>query len=95
MSLSPDQVRAVAQLARLDVSDADLARYAGEMSTILELIDRLGSVATDDVVPMAHPLDIVQRLRPDAVTEDNDRDNLQSVAPATEQGCYLVPRVID
>ena len=95
MSLSDKQVRDVAHLARLAVDDADVPRYADELSKILDLVDQLEAAATDAVQPMAHPLDIKQRLRPDAATEPDQREHFQALAPATESGMYLVPRVIE
>lgn len=95
MSLDPDQVRQVADLARLAVTDADLPVYAGELSNILELVDQLKAADTEAVTPMAHPLNMVQRLREDAVSESPDRDAFQQLAPQAEGGHYLVPKVIE
>lgn len=95
MSLSDKQVREVAHLARLAVNDEDVPRYAGELSNILDLVGELEAAPTDAVSPMAHPLDIQQRLRPDTVTETDQRERFQALAPATEGGMYLVPRVIE
>ncbi|MDX1496478.1 MAG: Asp-tRNA(Asn)/Glu-tRNA(Gln) amidotransferase subunit GatC [Salinisphaeraceae bacterium] len=95
MSLSDKQVREVAHLARLAVNDEDVPRYAAELSNILDLVGQLEAAPTEQVAPMAHPLDIQQRLRPDAVTETDQRDRFQAQAPSTEGGMYLVPRVIE
>lgn len=95
MSLDPDQVRQVADLARLAVTDADLPVYAAELSNILELVDQLKAANTADIEPMAHPLNMVQRLRDDAVTEQPDREGFQQLAPQAEGGHYLVPKVIE
>ena len=95
MSLSDKQVRDVAHLARLAVSDDDVPRYVSELSKILDLVDQLEEAPTAGVAPMAHPLDISQRLRADEVTESDRREVFQSIAPATEAGMYLVPRVIE
>lgn len=95
MSLSDKEVQDVAHLARLAVTDDDVPRYASELSKILDLVGELDAAATDAVAPMAHPLDINQRLRADEVTETNQRDAFQALAPATEAGMYLVPRVIE
>ena len=95
MSLTPDEVKAVAHLARLALNDEDVPRYVSELSKILALVDQLESAPTEGVSPMAHPLELTQRLRLDAVTEGDQRDSFQALAPATESGHYLVPRVIE
>ncbi len=95
MSLDTDDVIAIARLARLKIDDADVPRYAANLSSILDLVEQMNSVNTEGVVPMSHPLDVVQRLRDDAVTEGDQRDEFQAVAPATEDGLYLVPKVIE
>ncbi len=95
MSLTPDEVKAVAHLARLALNEEDVPRYADELSKIMDLVDQLESAPTDDVTPMAHPLELSQRLRADEVTESDQREEFQAVAPATEAGHYLVPRVIE
>jgi aspartyl-tRNA(Asn)/glutamyl-tRNA(Gln) amidotransferase subunit C len=95
MSLSPDQVRHIAHLARLRIDDGDVQQYATNLSRIVDFVDQLGQADTASVTPMAHPLDMVQRLRDDEVTENNHRDEYQKNAPATEAGLYLVPRVIE
>ena len=71
------------------------ARIGGDLTNILHLIEQLQTVDTKNVEPMAHPLDINQRLRADVVSEENDRDQLQTLAPSTEAGLYLVPQVIE
>lgn len=95
MSLSPDEVRHIAHLARLRIEEDDIADYAGNLSRIVDFVDQLGQADTESVTPMAHPLEMAQRLRDDEVTESNHRDKYQENAPATEQGLYLVPRVIE
>lgn len=95
MSLSNEQVRQVAQLARLALQPEQVERYAGQLTNILEMVGQLAQAQTDDVAPMAHPLDMHQRLRTDAVTESNRRDAFQAIAPAVENGLYLVPKVIE
>jgi aspartyl-tRNA(Asn)/glutamyl-tRNA(Gln) amidotransferase subunit C len=95
MSLDADQVRRVATLARLAVADAELPIYADELSNILNLVDQLTAADTSAVEPMAHPFNMVQRLREDVVTESNQREIFQSIAPQVEGGHYLVPRVIE
>jgi aspartyl-tRNA(Asn)/glutamyl-tRNA(Gln) amidotransferase subunit C len=95
MSLSADQIRQVAQLARLELKAEHTDHYARQLSNILALVDQLSQTPTDAVAPMAHPLDMHQRLRPDAVTEPNQREAFQAIAPAVENGLYLVPKVIE
>lgn len=95
MSLSPDEVGKVAELARLQLATDQVARYAQELSGILDMVDQLEAADTEGVTPMAHPLDLSARLREDAVTETDQRAQFQALAPATEAGLYLVPRVIE
>jgi len=95
MLLDRTDVEKIAQLARLAVSDAEKGGYAVDLSKILELVEQMNTVDTDRVIPLAHPLDIVQRLRPDEPTEPDQRDLFQRIAPATEEGLYLVPKVIE
>jgi len=95
MSLTPDQVAAIAHLARLRVDERDIEALAGSLSGILDFVAHLEAADTADVAPMAHPLDMAQRLRADEVSETVDRDRYQQNAVATEAGLYLVPKVIE
>lgn len=95
MSLKRSDVEKIAHLARLAVSDHELDSVAGDLSNILDLVEQMGAVDTSGITPMAHPLHMVQRLREDAVAETDQRELFQSVAPAVENGLYLVPRVIE
>ncbi len=95
MALTRGDVDHIAHLARLAVSEEEAAEYVSKLSRILELVDQLKQVDTRGVEPMAHPLDMAQRLRPDEVTESDRRDEYQRNAPQAEQGLYLVPRVIE
>ena len=95
MSLEKSDVEKIAHLARLAIDEKDVPEYAKNLSNILDLVEQMGSVNTDDVTPMAHPLDATQRLRADEVTETNQRDHFQKVAPNVEDGLYLVPKVIE
>ena len=99
MPFSPDQIERVARLARLAVSEEESASLAEQLSRVLGLIDELQSVDTRSVEPMSHALESLlpqgQRLREDVVTEPDRRAEFQAVAPAVEQGLYLVPRVIE
>lgn len=82
-------------LARIRVDDEQVSALEKDLGNILDLVDQLGAADTDSVEPMAHPLNAVQRLRADEVTETNQREAFQAIAPATENGLYLVPRVIE
>lgn len=95
MSIDSTDVEKIAHLARLAVSDDEKDRYATDLSKILNLVEQMNAVDTDDVTPMAHPLHMVQRLRADAPSESDQRELFQAIAPATENGLYLVPKVID
>ena len=95
MSLGPEEVKKIAYLARLAVSEADIPGYAKNLSNILHLVEQMNGVDTREVAPMAHPQDAVQRLRPDVVSEPDRREAFQAVAPQTEAGLYLVPKVIE
>ncbi|MDE2090646.1 MAG: Asp-tRNA(Asn)/Glu-tRNA(Gln) amidotransferase subunit GatC [Gammaproteobacteria bacterium] len=95
MALTPDEVRSIARLARLAISDGDIPRYADNLSRILEFVAQLEKADTTRVIPMAHPLEMSQRLRVDAVTETNQRELFQKNAPQAEAGLYIVPKVIE
>jgi len=95
MKLTADQVRQVAHLARLELKEGQVEHYAGQLSSILEFVGQLAQADTATATPMAHPLDMEQRLRPDAVTETNRREDFQANAPAVKDGLYLVPKVIE
>lgn len=95
MSIERDEVVRIAHLARVAVSEEEIPRYALELSSILTLVERINAAETHDVAPLAHPLEMVQRLREDRVTETIDRERFQALAPASEAGLYLVPRVIE
>lgn len=95
MSLDRTDVEKIAHLARLNIAEQDIQEYAENLSNILNLVDQMQAINTDDVTPMAHPMDAIQRLRIDEVTEGNQRDLLQTVAPAVEAGLFQVPKVIE
>ena len=95
MSLDKDQVRHIATLARLNLTDDEYAESVEKLSKIVDFVDQLSQADTEGVVPMAHPLDAVQRLRPDVVTETDDRDRFQENAASVKDGLYLVPKVIE
>jgi aspartyl-tRNA(Asn)/glutamyl-tRNA(Gln) amidotransferase subunit C len=95
MSLSIDQVYKIAWLARLAIDAEKAAAYARDLTGILDFVEEMSAVDTSEVAPMAHPLDQAQRLRPDTVTETNQRELFQTCAPLVEAGLYLVPKVIE
>lgn len=95
MSLTASDVKKIAYLARLGIDEQQIDNYANDLSNILDLMTQMGQTDTADVIPMAHPLDQMQRLRPDVVTENNQREHFQGIAPQTEDGLYLVPKVIE
>lgn len=95
MSLDKDQVQHIAVLARLKLADQNFDQTVEKLSKIVDFVDQLSEADTTDVVPMAHPLNESQRLRPDVVTETDERDRVQQNAPEVEDGLYLVPRVIE
>jgi len=92
---SLDQIRRIADLARLELSEPELAAMQQELSSIIELVDQMAAVDTEGVEPMSHPQAASQRLREDAVIEKDQREAFQSIAPQTEDGLYLVPKVIE
>ena len=95
MALDKTEIEKIAHLARLHIGESDAEEVATRITDILVLIDQMQSVDTEAVEPLAHPLDLVQRLRADEITEDNQRDRLQKLAPASEDGLYLVPKVLE
>jgi len=95
MPLQPEDIRRIAHLARLAVTDEEADRTLAQLNDILRMIDRLQAVDTTGVEPMSHPLGGAQRLREDAVTEQPDREAALRNAPATRDGLFLVPRVIE
>lgn len=95
MSLDQEAVSRIAYLARLGVDESECAAYAHNLSAILAFVEQLNAVDTAGVEPMAHPLDTSQRLRPDQVSETDQHEKFQRVAPRVEAGLYLVPKVIE
>lgn len=95
MSLSAADVAKIAHLARLAMEPGESEALGRDLSNILDLVAQMDEVDTADVVPMAHPLEMAQRLREDLVTEENRRDSYQANAPAVENGLFLVPKVIE
>jgi aspartyl-tRNA(Asn)/glutamyl-tRNA(Gln) amidotransferase subunit C len=95
MAIGADQVTAIARLARLHIDASEVAGYGAQLSRILDLVAEMDRVDTDGVEPLAHPLEVTARLRPDVVTEPDRRGVLQQGAPAVEDGYYLVPKFIE
>ncbi len=95
MALDRSDVEKIAHLARLAVSEEEIQAYTRSLSDILKFVEQMDSADVADVIPMAHPLDAIQRLREDDVHEVNQREKFQSIAPQVEAGLYLVPRVIE
>jgi|TARA_B100001105_G_scaffold156385_1_gene125652 aspartyl-tRNA(Asn)/glutamyl-tRNA(Gln) amidotransferase subunit C len=95
VDVTEEVVRNIAELTQLKVNDDDIQKLSEGMQNILILADQMQAINTEGVEPVSNPLDASQRLRPDAVTEKNQRELFQSLAPATESGLYLVPRVVE
>ncbi|MGY0217249.1 Asp-tRNA(Asn)/Glu-tRNA(Gln) amidotransferase subunit GatC [Endozoicomonadaceae bacterium StTr2] len=95
MAIDRKEVEAVAHLARLSIDETQIEHTTESLQGILGMIDQMQAIDTKGIEPMAHPLDAVQRLRADEVTETDQREKLQQHAPATEEGLFLVPKVIE
>src|SRR3546814_16920218 len=95
MSLRPENIKQVAHLARLELSADQVGPYAEQLSNIMQLVDQLSGARTEGVTPMAHPLAMHQRLRPDADTEPHRRDAFQYLQPEGDNGGHLAPQVIE
>jgi aspartyl-tRNA(Asn)/glutamyl-tRNA(Gln) amidotransferase subunit C len=95
MSLTPEQVRRVAHLARIEVSPAEAEAVRVQLNDIFEMIERMQAVDTSGVAPMSHAQDLMLRLREDAVTESDLHQRFQAIAPQVEADLYLVPKVIE
>ncbi|MGK0398923.1 MAG: aspartyl-tRNA(Asn)/glutamyl-tRNA(Gln) amidotransferase subunit C [Gammaproteobacteria bacterium] len=95
MTLTTEEVRNIAHLARLQINDTDVEQYTNELSKILDVFEQMKTHDTTNILPMAHPMDAVQRLRPDVVNETNQREKFQAIAPDVEQRLYRVPKVIE
>ena len=95
MSVDRAEIAKLAQLAKIAISEENISATTKSIGEVLDLVDQLQGVDTSATAPLAHPLDTAQRLREDSASEPNLRDQLQTIAPATEDGLYLVPRVIE
>jgi aspartyl-tRNA(Asn)/glutamyl-tRNA(Gln) amidotransferase subunit C len=95
MSLSSSDILRIAQLARLEVTQAEVAAVQHDLNGILALVEQLQAVDTSGIEPMAHAQDVMLRLRADAVTESDQHRLFQTIAPQVEADLYLVPKVIE
>lgn len=95
MALTPQDVLHIARLARLRVSAEEAGTAQTQLNSIFGLIEQMQAINTQGIEPMSHALDVAQRLREDKVTESDLRNKFQTVAPAVENGLYLVPKVIE
>jgi len=95
LSINKDEIKYLSLLSRMDIDRNETKDVEEKLSKIIDFVDQLQTISTDDIEPMAHPLNQSQRLRMDEVTETNDRENIQKNAQQIEKGMYLVPKVID
>jgi len=93
--IKPEEIKQIAHLARLGIAETEIPALANDLTQILQFIDQLAEIQTEGTEPLAHPLDMVQRLRKDCVTEKDQHETFQAIAPHTEEGLYLVPKVIE
>ena len=95
MSINKDEIKYLSLLSRMDIDKNEIKDIEEKLTKIIDFVDQLQAISTDNIEPMAHPLNQSQRLRIDEVTETNDRENIQKNAQQIEKGMYLVPKVID
>jgi aspartyl-tRNA(Asn)/glutamyl-tRNA(Gln) amidotransferase subunit C len=95
MTVSAEEVHSMAALAKLAIAESDVAEYADQLSRILDLVEQMKRCDTTDVEPMSHPLDLRAHLRPDEITETDQRERFQTLAPHVDRGLYTVPKVIE
>lgn len=95
MSLESADIQNIARLARLALKEDEIPEYQQTLGNILGLVEQMQAVETGNIAPLAHPLEISARLRPDEITEVDQREKYQQIAPETDKGFYLVPRVIE
>jgi aspartyl-tRNA(Asn)/glutamyl-tRNA(Gln) amidotransferase subunit C len=94
ITLTANDIKKIAHLARLEITAKDIPTHAKNLTNILTFVGQINNINTNNINPMVHPQDIKQRLRTDEVTEIIDKDKFQQIAPQTEAGLYLVPKVI-
>lgn len=95
MALNTDDIQRIAHLARLEINDDEAKATLTKLSGIMDLIGEMQAVDTDGIEPMSHAQDVTQRLREDVVNKINQRETFQEIAPQTDSGLYLVPKVIE
>ena len=95
MLISKSDIEKIAWLARLSIEADDIPEYSRDLSSILAMVKEMERVNTTGIEPLAHPLELSARLRDDVVTEINQREYFQQIAPAVANGLYLVPKVIE
>jgi aspartyl-tRNA(Asn)/glutamyl-tRNA(Gln) amidotransferase subunit C len=95
MTISTAEIKKIAHLARLNLNAEDETKFTEQLSKILSLIEQMSEVDTSNIAPVAHSIELSQRLREDVVSEENQREAFQKIAPAVEVGLYLVPKVIE
>ena len=95
MTIEQDEIEKIAELARIRISGDQIGLVTQRITEILHMVDQLQAIDTQGIEPMANPLDATQRLRADVVTQSNRREAFQAIAPAVENGLYLVPKVIE
>ena len=93
--IKPEDIKKIAYLARLGIDESAMPEYASSLTEILDFVEQMNSADTENIQPMAHPQDMVQRLREDIVTESDQRELLMQNAPKAEKGLFLVPKVIE
>ena len=95
MSINKDQIKYLSLLSRMDIQESEINDVEEKLTKIIDFVDQLQSIDTDEIEPMAHPLNQSQRLRTDKVIEENNRDKIQKNTESTERGMYIVPKVIE
>ncbi len=95
MSINKDQIKYLSLLSRMDIQESEINDVEEKLTKIIDFVDQLQSIDTDEIEPMAHPLNQSQRLRVDEVVEENNRDKIQKNTKSTERGMYIVPKVIE
>ncbi len=95
MSINKDQIKYLSLLSRMDIQESEMNDVEEKLTKIIDFVDQLQSIDTEEIQPMAHPLNQFQRLRADKVIEENNRDKIQKNTKSTERGMYIVPKVIE
>jgi len=95
LSINKDQIKYLSLLSRMDIQESEINDVEEKLTKIIDFVDQLQSIDTDEIEPMAHPLNQSQRLRADRVVEENNRDKIQKNTESTERGMYIVPKVIE